>query len=31
MLFAAPLQAMVGLIVSLLVVYALTVGSQDSF
>jgi hypothetical protein len=31
MLFAAPLPAMVGVIVSLLVVYALTVGSQDSF
>jgi hypothetical protein len=31
MLFAAPLPAMLGVIVSMVVVYALTVGSQDAF
>ena len=31
MLFAAPIPAMVGVIVGLVVVYSLTVGSQDAF
>jgi len=31
MIFAAPLAAMVGVLVSLLVIYALTVGSEDAF
>jgi hypothetical protein len=31
MLFAAPIQAMLGVIVSMTVVYALTVGSQEAF
>ena len=31
MLFAAPIPAMVGVLVGLIVVYSLTVGSQDAF
>ncbi|HSD04032.1 MAG TPA: hypothetical protein VLB81_16770 [Gaiellales bacterium] len=31
MLFAAPIPAMVGVIVGLIVVYSMTVGSQDAF
>ena len=31
MLFAAPIPAMVGVIVGLTVIYSLTVGSQDAF
>jgi hypothetical protein len=31
MIFAAPIPAMVGVLISMLVVYALTVGSEDAF
>jgi hypothetical protein len=31
MLFAAPIPAMVAVIVGLIVIYGLTVGSQDAF